>query len=64
MKLYDFSVYAERRNAILNEDAARAAVREAMGHIEEPGAIIQLKQKVDGWFTLHRDVAVKVANVK
>lgn len=58
MKLYDFSVYAARRDAIRKENAAALAVVEAMGHIEEPGAVIELKRKVDGWFTLHKDVAV------
>lgn len=64
MRLYDFSVYAERRNAIKKENAAARAVIEVMGHIEEPGAVIELKLKIDGWFTLHRDVTLKVANLK
>jgi hypothetical protein len=34
---------------------------EAITHIEEPGSVIELKQKVDGWFTLHQEV-LKVVN--
>jgi len=58
VKLYDFSVYAERRNALRKEDAARQAVIAVMSHIEQPGAVLELKHRVDGWFTLHR-VAMK-----
>lgn len=63
MKLYDFSAYAARRDAIKQEQAAVLAVVEAISHIEEPGAVIDLKQKVDGWFALHREVLVRVANL-
>jgi hypothetical protein len=62
MKLYDFSAYAERRDALRNERAAQLAVREAIAHIEEPGAVAQLKNCVDDWFALHREVQ-KVANL-
>ena len=61
MKLYDFSVYAERRDAIRKEQAARDAVVEVITHIQEPGSVIQLKERVDGWFMLHRDVLQQVA---
>ena len=63
MKLYDFSVYAERRDAIRKEQAARSAVVEVIAHIEAPGSVVDLKQKVDGWFSLHQDVLEKVARV-
>jgi hypothetical protein len=56
MILYDFSVYAERRDAIRKERAAVEAVMEVITHIEQPGSVIDLKHKVDGWFTLHRKV--------
>lgn len=56
MKLYDFSVYAARRDAIRKEDAAAARVVEVMEHLKEPGSVIQLKNCVDDWFTLHRNV--------
>ena len=58
MKLYDFAAYAARRDAIRKENAAAARAVEVMGHLEEPGAVRQLKICVDDWFTLHRD-AVK-----
>jgi len=57
VKLYDFSVYAERRNALRKENAAAKAVIEVMSHIEAPGAVVELKEKVDGWFTLHQEVS-------
>lgn len=56
MKLYDFSVYAERRDAIRKERAATEAVLEVIANIEQPGSVIDLKHKVNGWFTLHRAV--------
>jgi len=56
VKLYDFSVYAARRDAMRKEKAAAARVVEVMDHIEEPGSIKQLKHCVDDWFTLHRNV--------
>jgi hypothetical protein len=59
VKLYDFSVYAERRNAIRKEEAAVRAVAEVMIHIEQPGSVTELKYKVDDWFTLHRKVATR-----
>lgn len=63
LKLYDFSAYAERRDAIKKERAAAQAVVEVISHIQEPGSVIDLKNKVDGWFTLHRDVLHKVVNL-
>jgi SH3-like domain-containing protein len=56
VKLYDFSVYAARRDAKRKEAAAAARVVAAMEHIEEPGSVKQLKHCVDDWFTLHRNV--------
>lgn len=56
MKLYDFSVYAARRDAIRKENAAVARVVELMEHIEEPDSVRQLKNCVDDWFTLHKNV--------
>ena len=63
MKLYDFSFYAERRDARRREQAARDAVLEIIAHIDEPGSVIQLKQRVDGWFMLHRDVLGRSVDV-
>lgn len=59
MKLYDFSFYAARRDAIQKEEAARAAVIEVVSHIEEPGSVTTLKQRVNGWFLLHRNALEK-----
>lgn len=56
MRLYDFSVYAKRRDAIRKEQAAAHAVVEVVAHIEKPGSVIDLKHKVDGWFALHQQV--------
>lgn len=63
MKLYNFSIYAERRDAIRKEDDARTAVLEVVAHIEKPGAVVELKHCVDGWFGLHQQVLKKVARV-
>lgn len=61
MRLYDFSVYAARRDALRKEKAAAEAVVEVIAHIEQPGSVIELKQKVDGWFTLHREAVKRTA---
>ena len=55
MKLYDFSLYAERREEI---QAARM-VKEAVSHIENPGTIHFLKTSVSTWMDLHRKVLAK-----
>lgn len=56
MRLYDFSVYARRRDLLKNREKAALAVVETIAHIEEPGSVIELKSKVTGWFTLHQHV--------
>ena len=56
VKLYDFSVYAARRDAIRRESAAAARVVEVMEHLKEPGSVIQLKHCVGDWFALHQNV--------
>lgn len=61
MKLYDFSVYAARRDAIRKENAAVARAVEVMEHIEEPDSVRQLKHCVDDWFTLHKNVLMHQA---
>ena len=63
MRLYDFSVFAERRDALQREEAAAEAVVEVIAHIEQPGAVVELKQRVNGWFTLHQEVVKKAANL-
>lgn len=61
MRLYDFSIYARRRDLLRNHEKAALAVVETIAHIEEPGAVTELKNKVTGWFTLHQNV-LKTAN--
>lgn len=53
MKLYDFSYYAKRRAAL----RAAAAVAETVADINRPGSVIELKQKVNTWLNLHREVS-------
>lgn len=64
MKLYDFSAYAARRDALRREAVAAVEVATVMQHIDEPGAVVELKLKVDDWFALHRDAAMRVANLQ
>jgi hypothetical protein len=52
MKLYDFSIYAQRRK----ERQAAEAVASTVASINTPGAVIELKVRVNDWFTLHREV--------
>lgn len=63
LKLYDFSAYAERRDAIRKERAAAEAVVEAVAHLQEPGSVHELKQRVNGWFSLHKEAIQRVANL-
>lgn len=58
MKLYDFSVYAKRR------DALRSAkqVEELVPRLNEPGMVIELKRRVDNFLVLHQEVLRKVAS--
>ncbi len=61
MKLYDFSYYANRRDAMRKARAASDAVVEVIAQIEKPGSIIQLKERMNGWFILHKEI-LKVAS--
>lgn len=54
MKLYDFSLFKRRR------DAARAVV-ESVSKINQPGSVIELKQKVETFLELHREATRKRA---
>lgn len=58
MKLYDFSIYAKRRDA----QKAAHAVLAAAEKLAEPGAVIELKMKVNDWFMLHQEVLEKEAS--
>lgn len=52
MKLYDFSRYYARRQEML---AARA-VLEVVQHLNDPGAVIELKERVQHWCRLHQEI--------
>lgn len=52
MKLYDFSIYAKRRD----ERKAAEAVAGVVAELNQPGAVIELKIRVEDWFALHREV--------
>jgi len=52
MKLYDFSIYAKRRD----ERKAAQAVVGVVAELNQPGAVIELKVRVEDWFALHREV--------
>lgn len=54
MKLYNFSLYAKRR------DAAKAVVETSVD-LHKPGIVIELKQNVNTWLNLHREVTRKQA---
>ena len=57
MRLYDFSIYAQRRR----EREASTAVAEAAATINYPGSVVVLKARINDWFDLHREV-LKQAN--
>lgn len=52
MRLYDFSVYAKRRDATREAEQVRAFVP----HLNEPGAVLEFKRRVEGWLVLHQEV--------
>ena len=52
MKLYDFSVYVRMRD----ERKAAQAVAEVVANIDKPGSVQELKQKMNEWLDLHRQV--------
>jgi hypothetical protein len=52
VKLYDFSIYAERRK----ERQAAEAVVSTVACINNPGSVVELKSRVNNWFILHREV--------
>lgn len=58
MKLYDFSLYAKRR------EAQRAADRiEALKEkLNEPGSIQELKQEMNDWLLLHKAVTKSISS--
>ena len=52
MKLYDFSAYAVRRK----EQLASQAVAEAVVDLNNPGSVVILKDRINTWLSLHREV--------
>jgi len=58
MRLYDFSIYAERKK----ERLAAEAVASIVAAINVPGSVIELKVRVDSWFILHREVLRRAAS--
>lgn len=54
MRLYDFSLYAKQRKAA-------KAVAETGSHLEQVGVVVELKERVNTWLTLHREVTKKQA---
>jgi hypothetical protein len=59
MRLYDFSAYAKKRDAAREAEQVQALVP----RLNEPGAVIELKRRVEGWLVLHREV-VQVLTAK
>jgi hypothetical protein len=57
VKLYDFSVYAKRR------DELRSAkqIEELVPRLNEPGMVIQFKARVESWLELHKEVLRKAS---
>jgi hypothetical protein len=52
VKLYDFSAYAKRREAQRKADQVEALKE----RLNEPGAVIELKQSVNDYLILHKEV--------
>lgn len=50
MKLYDFSVFTQRRN----EKLAALAVQGVLAKINSPGSVIELKDKMTTWVQLYQ----------
>lgn len=57
MRLYDFSIYAQRRK----EQQAASAVSSAVDNVNSPGGITVLKARVTDWLSLHQAIALKNA---
>lgn len=53
MKLYDFSFYARRRD---ERKAAQAVAEVVAADLNQPGAVVELKVKVNNWFMLHHEI--------
>jgi hypothetical protein len=54
MRLYDFSLYARRRQAA-------KAVAEVSGDMNRAGSVVELKEHVKVWLKLHSEIMHKRA---
>jgi len=57
MRLYDFSIYAERRK----ERLAAQAVAEVAADLNSPGSVKTLKARVSDWLVLHQSVVKRAS---
>lgn len=57
MRLYDFSMYAKLREV----KTSAQHVHDLLPHLNEPGAVIELKKRVEGWMDLHLEILKKIA---
>lgn len=57
MKLYDFSVFAERKK----EQRAAKAVSEILADLTSPGSVIVLKNRVSKYLELHQEIMRKAS---
>lgn len=55
MKLYDFSAYAKKREIQLKADDIEALKT----RMDEPGIVAILKQQIEDYLTLHKDVLTR-----
>ena len=57
MKLYDFSIYAQRRQA----QRAAERLQALKERLNEPGAVIELKRELNDWMVLHQEILRKAS---
>ena len=57
MKLYDFSIFAERKK----ERCAAKAVSEVIADLNSPGAVVVLKERVSKYLVLHQEIMRKAS---
>jgi hypothetical protein len=57
MRLYDFSSYKRKRD----ERLAAKAVIDVAENLRKPGAVVELKTKINTWFELHRQITRKAS---
>jgi hypothetical protein len=57
MKVYDFSFYAAKRDA----KKAESEISQLKTTLNEPGAVIRLKDILGSWIELHREILKKAS---